>query len=227
MLSPCQGLAVVRVKVVIALFAVVFVVALGVTIISSTAVAQEDENSYTSAPPIVLVLESETSGVPIGFHSVPIVHTDDVNTTLWLKIRMPNSVYNARALGDVMWLGGHLTAVSYKASWQNNKTIHLYDGGNNETELTYTLTNIPYGDHHLEVNASCVVFILDDYQGAKHPFYDTNEYSLNFTIAPKSTPIPTPTPFELHLTFGQMVIIAILLAVIIVGVILYRKHNNA
>lgn len=196
--SLCQGLAVVRVKVVIALFMIASVSALGITVISSTAVAQDSEDSYTFAPPIVLVLESENSGAPIGCYSVPMVHTDDGNATLWLKIRMPHEVYNAKALGTVMWLGGHLTAVSYKASWQNNKTIHLYGGSNNETERTYKLTNIPYGDHHLEVNASCVVFILDDYKGASHPFYDSNEYSLDFTIAPNSTPTPTtqqtPTP---------------------------------
>jgi hypothetical protein len=66
-----------------------------------------------------------------------------------------------------------------------------------QDQYDFSLTNIPYGNHHLIVNTSCVVLILDQWQPmSSHPFFDGTEKWLNFTVASNSpqTPSPFPTP---------------------------------
>lgn len=199
------------------------VITLSTAIISTSAAAQDSEDSYTSAPPIILVYKNENDGSPIDYYNThPVIHTDKGNVTLWIKILMPYQVYNAKLQGTVMWLGGYLTSVSYEASWQNNQTVELYanTSNNGQGQFDFSLTNIPYGDHHLEVSASCVVFILDQYSPvSSHPFYDSTEKSVDFTVAPNPTPTPTPTPTpsqEPRQT-EQEIIIGVAIAVAVIG----------
>ncbi len=151
--------------------------------------------SSTSAKPIVFVLDDENDGLPMDYQSPsPVIYTDSGNVTLWVRVLMPYDVYNADSQGTVMWLGGYLTSVSYSASWLNILTASVYTNASasNQAALNFTLTNVPYGEHQLRVNASCVVFILDQYSPlSSHAFYDSTEKSLNFTVAPVPTPAPT------------------------------------
>ncbi|MCW4018240.1 MAG: hypothetical protein NWF00_06140 [Candidatus Bathyarchaeota archaeon] len=152
------------------------------------------EDSGTSAKPIILVYKEKSDCTPIDYcKPAPIIYTDTGNATLWFKIRMPHDVYNADLNGDILWLGGHLTSLLYNASWQNKQIVELYANTSNSSQsnLEFNLTNIPYGEHHLQINASCVVFLLDTYNPvSSHPFYDTAKKSLYFTVAPESTPKP-------------------------------------
>jgi hypothetical protein len=221
----------------VTLLATAIIIALSIAIAFASAAVEDSEDSYTSAPPLIYIREQEDSGVPIDYAqhtNHPMIYSDTRNVTLWIKIRMPYQVYNAKLQGDVMWLGGHLTSISYKASWQNNKTINLYSG-DSKTEYNFSLPNIPYGDHYLEIDASCVVNILDNYNGASHPFYDTAEKSLDFTVAPVPTPAPAPTPTPAPIAFNlkmeqivalSAVIIAVPVTIIAVALLLYRRHRN-
>jgi hypothetical protein len=132
-----------------------------------------------------------------------------------------------------MWLGGNLTSVSYKASWQNNQIVKLYTSSldNGQGQLDFSITNIPYGEHHLEVYASCGVIIF----GSSQPFHDSNEQSLDFTA---TVPIPTPTPtptiastttntstvFKLN-SEQTVITAAIITAVAVIPVAFYRRHQ--
>ena len=162
-------------------------IAFSIIVIPSSVAAMDHDDSGTSAPPLIYVLEQENSGVSIDYAqhtNHPVIYSDTGNVTLWAKILMPYQVYNANVQNTVMWVGGHLTSVSYKTSWQNNNTIDFFSS-NSKTELDFNLTNIPYGNHHLEVNASCVVLILDQWSPlSSHPFYDSARKTLDFTVAP-------------------------------------------
>jgi hypothetical protein len=203
----------------------------------SSAATKDSGDSYTSAPPLIYILENESYGVSIDYFqhtNHPIIYSDTGNVTLWVKIRMPYQVYNAKLQGTVMWVGGHLTSVSYEASWQNNETVELYDStsNNGQGQFEFYLTNIPYGIHHLEVNASCVVFILDDYSGSTHPFYDSAEKSLDVTVAPTPTPTPSSPPStgilsgENLVLFASLAVAAVLIAVVAVAVFRRRKKQT-
>ncbi len=175
-------------KAIVTLLFAAIVIAFSIIVFPTAVAATNNDDSGTSAPPLIYILEHENSGVSIDYAqhtNHPIVYSDTGNVTLWVKILMPYQVYNAKLQNTVMWLGGHLTSVLFEASWQNNKTIDLY-GGNSKTELNFSLTDIPYGNHHLEVNASCVVLLLDQWEPvSSHPFYDSIQKTLDFTVAPK------------------------------------------
>ncbi|MCW4030624.1 MAG: hypothetical protein NWE92_13385 [Candidatus Bathyarchaeota archaeon] len=205
------------------------------TAITSISAAEEDRDKYNSAPPIISILDNENAGVPIDYiqHTMhPTIYSDTENVTLWIKVRLPYQVHNSKLQGDLMWFGGHITAVSYKASWLNNQTVKIYTNNSNEGphEFNFTLTNIPYGRHYLEVNASCVVFILNDLSGlSSHPFRDSAETSLDITVLPVSTPTPQPTPMPSPTTFNlrtehAVTIVAVILSVAVFLAVFYRRH---
>jgi len=216
-------------KAIVYLLNVAIVLSLSIALISSGVSAQESDDSGLSAKPIIFVLKGANDGLAIDYYnSFPVIYSDTGNATLWVIIRMPYQVYDAKGQDTVMWLGGHLTQVSYKASWQNNQTVNLNPNNANKGELDFNLTNIPYGNQTLEVNASCVVQIMDNWEGASHPFYDNNTKSVSFAVAPNPTPNPTLSPNVFSLNLEQAVpIVAVATAVIVISVVFYIKHKKS
>ncbi|XHH09909.1 MAG: hypothetical protein ACFCUE_04580 [Candidatus Bathyarchaeia archaeon] len=190
---------------------VVIVTALSIAIFPPVSAWTPGQN--LSAPPFINIYEWN-SGIPVDrFEKSPVIYSETANVTLRLIIRIPYSVYDPIGQGDVMF-HGHLTSASYKTSWQNNQTIILSAYGKQELEVT--LTNISYGEHNLEANASCVIF--PGYGDESYPYYDNAEKSLNFTVARQ----PTPTPSVPETTL--LAILPLLLSLLSVAfVIRHRK----
>jgi len=95
----------------------------------------------------------------------------------------------------------------------------------------FTLTNIPYGNHLLQVNASCVYNILDSWKPlTSHPLCEYTIDGLNFTVAPVPTPTPVPTytTIIMNLNIEQITImVAVAIAVAIITVIFYFRHQKS
>ncbi len=221
-------------KTIVTLLAITIVIAFSIIVVSSGATALNRDDSGLSAPPLIYILEHANDGIPIDYAqhtNHPIIYTNTGNVSLSVKIRMPYQVYDAKTQGTIMWLGGHLTSVSYKASWQNNQTVDFSTNlSSNQSEYDFNLTNIPFGEHNLEVDSSCVVNVMDTWAPTFHPFYDTNIQSLNFTVAPNITPTPTPliSTTAPNLSTEQIfILIAILISLVIVVIIFYRIHHNS
>lgn len=233
------------------LLTIAIVVGLAIVLIPSRVTAQGSDNSYLSAPPLIYVVEGN-SGFSINYENPnPVIYTDNGNVTLTLLVRLPYEVNSDTTQGNVtmqnsvVWLGeGYLTSVSYKASWQNNRTINLYTNPSTELynvqynqsqgEFLYNLTNIPYGNQQLEVYASCIVIILANGYSSTSPLFQTATNSIDFTVAPTLTPnptSPTSTPsIILDLNSEQNVtILATAISVTLItvmGLLLFRRHRK-
>lgn len=212
--------------------------ALVITLIPSLVTAQNPDNSGLSAPPLIWVTQ-ENQSIAIDYENPhPVIYSASGNATLLLTVRLPYSVYDVKTLDDIMWTGnGYLTSVSYVASWKNNQTINLYTNSSTNNiqnvdskgQLLYSLTNIPYGNQQIEINASCTVFLFANGFSSTYPFYQTSTHSINFTVATTLTPIPVPTANATNLEQTAIItVIAVSLALFAtVILLLYIRHRKA
>jgi hypothetical protein len=113
-------------------------------------------------------------------------YTDNGNLTLRIHAGEPSSVHNSQISEVVRWWMGYLTSVSYRASWQGNHIVEVYTNitGDNQQSFDFQLTNVPYGNHTLEVYVSYVVYTFGT---QRTPVTFSRNYNLyNFTV--ESTP---------------------------------------
>jgi hypothetical protein len=202
---------VVRVKAILTMLLATIVVVSSITIFSCGVTAQDSDDSDVSADPYIIIFSGDH---PIDYlDATPSIHTDKGNATIRLKIGMP-------IVDSMFIIGETVTSVSYKASWQNNKNVTLFNGASGK-DLFFDLDGIPYGNHHIEVSASGhVTFVSYDFSSSRLIYGSSTKY-LNFTVAPNPTPTtePTPTPYQGHQATEQEIIlgIAVTIAVIAAG----------
>lgn len=148
------------------------------------------------APPII-VISQENGSYPF-YTDNPVIYTATGNATIWVSVGTPYQVYVPEDLDTIMFAGGYLTSVSYRASWQNNQTINVYVySGSSKTQVDFNLTDIPIGEQQLEVSASCNVLL---YEGgvlgsSTYPVPQNGNDSIDLSVLPQlPTPTPSPTP---------------------------------
>jgi hypothetical protein len=125
----------VRVKVIVSLLAAAIVIAFMaiaycMPLVHAAIQALNSEDADLRAAPIILVYtEAELGGSTVDYQSPnPIIHTDKENIILKIRIFMSWEVYDVKLqTSEVNNLGGYLTSVSYKADWQNDQTVYLYN----------------------------------------------------------------------------------------------------
>jgi hypothetical protein len=210
------------------LLALVIIAALSITLISSVVVAQDTDDSDLEAD-LQILFYKENSSYPIGYFgsNYPpddnVIYTDNGNGTIFVRLRM-SQVYSRSAQDTIMTGGNSLTYLSYSASWLNQTAVV-------PSGESFTLTNIPYGNHVLTVNASSVYKILDSWVGPTfHPLHRSALNGLNFTVASVSTPTPLATPLMLIQSSSlelTIVIVAAVIAVIFGALVFYRRHHKS
>jgi hypothetical protein len=180
-------------KAFVSLLAVAIIVALSITPFSSLVAGQKNITSLPYegvadgvAPPYFRF--STENG---NFENGSVVY-DSGSFSLGLLVRAPYSVYSPQGQDTVMTLLVALASVSYKASWQNNQSVELYNFNiptpaywtgnppNAQSSLSYNLTNIPYGHQQIQVTASCGGYEwgISVYSS----FSTTSSYTLDFTV---------------------------------------------
>lgn len=212
------------------LITAVIVVALGITLISSrvsgqtniTSLPYEGVSDAIGLPIIQIFTENGSRLTEFGPQFIPLIYSENGNVNLTLLIDAPYSVYSPSGQGTVGTLLVALTSVSYKASWQGNQSIELYNfyiptpailtgnPPNTQTELSYNLTNVPYGEQHLEVDAACGGYVWG--YSVYSSFSGNSSNTLDFTVAPPNaspnpitspSPSPNPSPSQSPSTTGS------------------------
>ncbi len=162
----------------------------------------------------------------------PLIYTDNGSATIRARVTPPSDVYYPAGVDTIMNAGAYLTSVSYKASWQNNRTINLFTGNSNG-EFDFNLTGIPYGDQYIEVSASCNVLLFENGFSSTYPVPQSGTHAVDFTVAQVPTPTPAPTPMPIATTLSLdleeiiIVVVAMLTTIFIVALVSYRRHRNS
>lgn len=123
-----------------------------------------------------------------------------------------------------------LTSVTYKASWQNNQSIVLYNSTidtpavltyvpDGEGYFAYNFTDIPPGPQQLEVNVAGGGIIWGG--NTYYTFYTNSSSTLNFTVQPP----PAQEAFPVLRVTAVVVIVTAVIATGI-GLLLYRRHRK-
>lgn len=124
-----------------------------------------------------------------------------------------------------------LTLVSYRASWQDNQTVVLYnatvatpavltintagDIPSGQGNFSYNFTDIPLGSQWLEVNVTSGGIIWGD--NTYYTFYTNSSSTLNFTVQAEPANETFPT------LLVTVVVVVIVLAIYI-SLFLLRRH---
>jgi len=158
------------------------------------------------------------------------IYTNERAATIRVRVTMPSRVYVPAQFGDILNAGGSVKTVSYKASWENNKTINLFNGKSG-SELNFNLTGIPYGYHSITISASCDVLLFDNGFSSTYPVFQSAEHQVVFTVArvptPTRAPTPTPVPILSDLTLVQTVIaITIIIVFVVIAFAFYKRHRK-
>jgi hypothetical protein len=230
---------VVRLKAPISLFAVVALLTLVITplpievMAQNTAPSRLTASDISAAPGIFIYKADENWPMdhwanPDCTH--PIIYTDNGNATIKVRVTPPSDVYYPAGQDTIMNAGAYLTSVSYKASWQGNNTIILFDS-TSDGEFDFNLTSIPYGDQYIEVSASCNVLLFENGFSSSYPVPQNGTHAVNFTVAPVPTAAPPSTPAStstaVNLSVEQVVtMVAIFATVAIVTLAFYKRPRR-
>ena len=234
------------------------VLALSLTLpLGATAQSPSPNHQYNEsnmhAPPVINIFNFETQSVPLGWlnsngwggtDNPVVIYTDTGSVTISIWVEMPrfhDPLYPSMPAPGNTFSNGYLTSVSYVASWQNNQTIQAYinTSKNQQYQVRFNLTSVPYGYHVIHVYATCDI---TPYDGATESTYDipqSAEKVLNFTVAapptptPSSTPTPTSTPnsqntASLSTVFSvTIIVVAAVLAVVVFMVLKKTRKANS
>jgi hypothetical protein len=179
------------------------------------------------AEPYIFIFEKSYSYYPLNTYTdQPVIYSDDGNVTLSVQVGMPRAE-------SMFIFGGCITFLSYKASWENNKTVVLYNNGK-YYDLNFYLRGIPYGSHQIEVYASGNISITEDGFKSAQVFSGNNTICQSFTVAPPPTPTPTPTETPKAspaLNIEQILILIALMAALTASLAIllltfYRRNQN-
>ncbi len=122
-----------------------------------------------------------------------------------------------------------ITSVSYKASWQGNQSISLFNSTIDTPavlsnvpsgqEFSYNFTNIPLGSQQLEVDSvgGGIIWGGNTY----YTFYTNSSNTLYFTV--QATPTQEPFPTLLVIVTSILVIVVVIGAL---SLLLYRRHRK-
>ncbi len=58
----------------------------------------------------------------------PVIQTENGNATIRVSLGTSSDVYVSSLQNTIMNAGGHLTSVSYQASWLGNRIVDVYSG---------------------------------------------------------------------------------------------------
>lgn len=226
----------VRLKANIALLAIAVILTASIALIPLEVTAQNTASSRLtgsdiSAAPGIFIYK-EDGDWPMDHWANPdcthtIIYTDNGSATIRVRVTTPSDVYYPAGLDTIMNAGAYLTSVSYKASWQNNRTINLFTG-NSEGEFDFNLTSTPYGDQTIEVFASCNVLLFENGFSSTYPVPQSGTHTIDFTVAPVPTPTPattlSPATTTLSLDFEKTVFIStVITTVAVVALAFYRR----
>jgi hypothetical protein len=119
-----------------------------------------------------------------------------------------------------------ITSVSYKASWQGNQSISLFNSTIDTPailsnvpsgqEFSYNFTNIPLGSQQLELDSAGGGIIWGG--NTYYTFYTNSSNTLYFTV--QATPTKEPFPTTL------VVVSIISIVVIVIGLLVYFKKSK-
>ena len=183
-------------KAILLLLAAPLVITLCITLIPLEVAARLEESDISAEPYIFIY--KEYGNYPIDHWANPdctdpVIHTDNGNATIRVSVGTSRDVYVSSLQGTVMNAGGHLTSVSYQASWKGNQIVDVYSG-NSQGGVNFNLTNIPYGKQHITVFASSEVLLFENIFSSTYPVPQSAVHALDFTVArTASAQEPTPT----------------------------------
>ena len=230
----------VEVKANACLLAIVVVVILNITLFLPIATAQNSDSNYyngdywSAEGPIATVRWTNgtaNQSFEINEGHTSIFLTDTTNSTLRIHVDGPKEISYDQGNNDKLrcWME-YLTAVSYQASWENNKETKVYTNTTDNQTKTYDfeLTNIPYGNNTIEIYASYVVSAFGP------PLYSSlhmSTYTDYFFIVSPNTPSPTVTPttsVSEKFSLEQITLLTLLIIVIVAVLAIYKKkrHSN-
>jgi hypothetical protein len=232
---------VVEVKVNAFLLAIAVVIILNITLFLPIATAQNSDSNYyngdywSAEGPIATV--HWTNGTANQFLELneghtSIFFTDTTNSTLRIHVDGPKEISYDHGNNDKLscWME-YLTAVSYQASWENNKETKVYTNAtDNQTKtFDFELTNIPYGNNTLELYASYIV------SACGPPLYSSlhmSTYTHYFFVVSPNTQAPTFTPTTSvsdKLSLEEITLLTLLIIVIAAILIIYKikRHANS
>jgi len=122
-----------------------------------------------------------------------------------------------------------ITSVSYKASWQGNQSISLFNSTIDTPavlsnvprgqEFSYNFTNIPLGSQQLEVDSvgGGIIWGGNTY----YTFYTNSSNTLYFTV--QATPAKEPFPTLLVIMATILVIVTV---ISVLSLLIYRRHRK-
>ena len=121
-----------------------------------------------------------------------------------------------------------ITSVFYKASWQGNQSVSLFNSTIDTPailsnvpigqEFSYNFTNIPLGSQQLELDSVGGGIIWGD--NTYYTFYTNSSNTLYFTVQATTA----KEPFPILIVIAIVALVAIIVAISI-GLLIYRKHR--
>jgi hypothetical protein len=221
----------------LSLLAIVTVI-IGITLFLPIVTAQNSESNYfngdywSAEGPIATV--HWTNGTANQLFEITEDHTsifltDTTNSTLRIHVDGPKEIsYNQGNRDTLRCSMEYLTAVSYQASWENNKATQVYTNTTDNKTKTYDfeLTNIPYGNNTIELYASYLV------SACGPPLYSSLHMSTHtnyFFVVSPNTQVPTPTPTTLvsdYFGLEEIILFTLLIIVIVVVLVTYKRKRH-